>query len=660
MYRNFSLDETIQTMSFDVFDTLITRPWFHPFDQFAAIAPQLRQLGLCSMSDSEWMTLRIDSDREARARASSEEVSLSDIYSVIAERLHWNTHQAVQAYDLEVQRELEDIRPIAHALERVKQVQATGKNVIVTSDTYFSAAQLALLLQRCGYDLRPDRIFASADHGLTKITGRLFSAIMRERKFHPHQFHHIGDQPIPDGRAPANLGIRSTISAAYLPARYERLFAQSGENDFLAYSAVAGCARVSRLARTFNDKHQQTIWNVGCDVAGPLLLAYVLWVLSTARDQGIDRIYFLARDGEILLEIARHVCQWLQWSVDCRYLYASRRSYALPAITEFDENANDWILDWWQIPSIRSILTDLSDGRLVRADWDRALTQQDLQRLHIILKDLGLSEQILSLARDHREVLIDYLLQEGLADGTKWALCDVGWRGSIQRCLAQITATRSEFPEHFKGFYLGLNRRNLYVPVELTETFYTGDAGFVSKFGWLVEAFCWAEHGGVEHFSRNASGIAEPVLAAPQDWDQIEWGSGIQRAAIMHFVDNFTRTLSPDAVSVDQFVEGFRQKAMAAFEMMRTRPSLEEAEAYGSIEIDYDIAHKRKLTAGPALRPDRLLLWLALRHRSGVARFWWPEGAIRRSVRSSALRVFFHAVNSTRLLWDRLRGRIAS
>ena len=182
----------------------------------------------------------------------------------------------------------------------------------------------------------------------------------------------------------------------------------------------------------------------------------------------------------------------------------------------------------------------------------------------------------------------------------------------------------------------------------------------MSKFGWLIEAFCWAEHGGVEYFSRNADGMAEPVLAATQDIDQIKWGCRIQREAITRFVDDLTRTLNERDISVDQFVEVLHQRTIAAFELMRTRPSLEEADAYGSIAIDYDLGHKRKLIAGPVIRPDRLLLWLALRHRSGVARLWWPEGAIRRSVRSNALRAIFRAVNDARALWDRLRGRIAS
>ena len=118
----------------------------------------------------------------------------------------------------------------------------------------------------------------------------------------------------------------------------------------------------------------------------------------------------------------------------------SRRSFSLPALTEFDDEANDWILSWWEVPIIRSLLTDFGDRGLHRTDWDRPLTRQDLKRLHIILKDLDVSERILAIARERRGILIDYLLQEGMADGAKWALCDVGWRGTTQRCLAEITA----------------------------------------------------------------------------------------------------------------------------------------------------------------------------------------------------------------------------
>lgn len=441
--------------------------------------------------------------------------------------------------------------------------------------------------------------------------------------------------------------------------RYERLFAQASESSTQRLcAAISRSAWTSRLAGNCVDRHQQTIWNVGTNVAGPLLLAFTLWALDRARSQKIDRLYFLARDGEVLLEIARRICRWLGWSIECRYLYTSRQAFALPSLTGFDDNANDWILDWWEAPIIRSILADLSGDRLRRMDWDRSLTREDLKRLHAILQNMGESERILAIAQDRREVLIDYLSQEGMADGTKWALCDVGWRGSIQMCIAKITDEYSQFPPEFKGLYFGLYQKKLFVPVELTELFYTGDAGYVSKFGWLVEAFCAADHGTVEYFSRNSAGIAVPVLAETHDTDKINWGCRIQRSAITSFVDDLTGRLSLDADLVGQFIEILSQKALAAFDLMRSRPDLAEADVYGSLAIVYDVAHKRSFVAAPILRPDRLLLWLVFRHRSKVLRFWcWPEGAIRRSVGSSGLRAIFYAVHTARVLWDRFRGR---
>ncbi len=213
-------------------------------------------------------------------------------------------------------------------------------------------------------------------------------------------------------------------------------------------------------------------------------------------------------------------------------------------------------------------------------------------------------------------------------------------------------------PNCILGLYFGLYQNNLFVPVELTESFYPGDAGYVSKFGWLVEAFCAAEHGPVEYFSRNSAGLAVPVLAATHDIDKIDWGCRIQRTAITSFVDDLTATLSLNADSVNQFIEILGQKALAAFDLMRSRPDPAEADAYGSLSIVYDVAHKRSFLAAPLLRPDRLLLWLAFRQRSKVLRFWcWPEGAIRRSVDLSGLRAIFYSVHSVRVSWDRFRGR---
>ena len=69
---------------------------------------------------------------------------------------------------------------------------------------------------------------------------------------------------------------------------------------------------------------------MGKNVTAPILLPYVQWIVSLCIEKKIKRIYFLARDGYILMKIAEVVCDKLDVKLDLRYLYCSRYSLRLP------------------------------------------------------------------------------------------------------------------------------------------------------------------------------------------------------------------------------------------------------------------------------------------------------------------------------------------
>lgn len=67
------------------------------------------------------------------------------------------------------------------------------------------------------------------------------------------------------------------------------------------------------------------------EFAGPILFHYVWWILYQAEKLNIRTLYFLARDGYLLREIALQFCEKFQLPIDCRYLYVSRASLRMPA-----------------------------------------------------------------------------------------------------------------------------------------------------------------------------------------------------------------------------------------------------------------------------------------------------------------------------------------
>ena len=118
------------------------------------------------------------------------------------------------------------------------------------------------------------------------------------------------------------------------PTRYEvALDSATRESGGLARRCP--CWRQPRLPA-------RECWPVACrarlvvsGVAGPVILAAAAWTLLSAQRDNIDILYFVARDGEILLAVAQLLQQELGLAaeIECRYLYGSRQAWHLPALS---------------------------------------------------------------------------------------------------------------------------------------------------------------------------------------------------------------------------------------------------------------------------------------------------------------------------------------
>ena len=87
---------------------------------------------------------------------------------------------------------------------------------------------------------------------------------------------------------------------------YERLLEHSSEATDGVTSWLAGASRLARLEAAQRGVSAPQA-EVGSGVLGPLLVGFALWVVAQARQHGVRRLYYVARDGEVMLAVARHV-----------------------------------------------------------------------------------------------------------------------------------------------------------------------------------------------------------------------------------------------------------------------------------------------------------------------------------------------------------------
>lgn len=660
-YIGFRAEEA-DAASFDVFDTLITRTWADPRDQFLACGAALRTNGLYGESALRWQKLRQSTEESIRASLGKDDVLLREIYDAISDRLGWDEHQRDRAIQIELEREYKDIRCVQAAAQMMARVQAMQKKIIIASDTYFSAQELKSLLDRCRYDLPESAIYSSGSLGRSKQTGRIFPLILEQNSLPADRLWHIGDNPWSDGRSPAKLGIKSTICTDFQPNRYERMFAQSDGHDLATSSVIAGCARASRLSRSLADKPSQVIWDVSTNIAGPVLVSYVLWTLQEARRRGIERIYFLARDGEVLKLLAEMIVAHFGWPMECNYLYASRLSFLLPSFDEIGEAEIRFIFDLPEIATLESILSrvgieksniapDLEKPGLHTKRSEEKLSASDIASLKQIFADPEVQVRMLGTAATRREALLAYLRQEGLEDGQNWALCDVGWKASIQALLSKIAKGRLRMRQSAFGIYFGIDRKNLTVDPAAVASFRNDDT---LRYGWLIEIFCSSPDPSVERFEMD-SGRALPVFAAASDIPDFDLA--LQREGILHFCRELLATIEGTEVTSDQLSGVLRTKASEALSLLLTDPSSGEANVYGSIAFATDPAHKYKIEIAPTLSQSALVRWILLRGRSGIDWINWPEASFRRSSEGFLIRKFFAFLYRLRNKFDFVRGK---
>lgn len=209
-----------------------------------------------------------------------------------------------------------------------------------------------------------------------------------------------------------------------------------------------------------------TITLLGEKYAGPVIVTYVRWILAQALQNGIDRIYFLARDGWILKNIAEEISQKYFLPIECRYLYCSRYSLRIPTYCFIGEEAFDILF----APAMKNTILKIFE----RAGLDKSAQNVVLEKTKIevapdkllnrteydyVCRELRNCNLFRSLvverSMDAYKNTIGYFRQEGIFSDIRYAIADSGWTGSMQHSLRQLIEHEG-YSKKLLGFYFGM------------------------------------------------------------------------------------------------------------------------------------------------------------------------------------------------------------
>jgi FMN phosphatase YigB (HAD superfamily) len=622
-----------------VFDTLITRCLWRPEDGFVLLGHRLRRAGLFRRTPEEFARLRIDAEATLRRVPGTEEVQLAAIHAALAAPCGWNGADAQAAAALELATEEATIRPVAANAAILARLLTEGAEVALVSDTYLDRAALIGLLRCAGIGVPAARVFASAAHGATKRTGRLFGVVAAAAGIAPERILHRGDHPGSDVAVPRLMGIRAELSATAAVTRHEAtLHAATAGHAPLLRSLLAGGARAARLSTDQQDAHRRVLWNVGTGVAGPLLTGFVLWILHEARASGVTRLYFVARDGQVLLRIAEILLARLGWPIECRYLLGSRQAWHLPALDEIDEAALSWLAADAEREPLGSVLAraELEAGQVAGALARHGLGPLDrpapAARLRALMRDAEVAPLIRAAAARRREAALGYLGQEGLLDDERALMVDLGWHGRLQRSLQRLVDLGAEGGRttQVSGLYFALRSRPEGIAPQRMRAYLDAPEALRLLNPVLLELFCAADHGTVRRYRLGAGGRYEAELAAPVDRPVLAWGLDALQGGILAFAREFAAALDlADHVGTEAWIGLLRDGGLAAYQGFRREPDAAEAEAFGAFPHADGQAHQVWTDCAPRVGAlMRLRLGLGLR-AAGYGGHW-PEASVRR------------------------------
>lgn len=297
--------EKYDIISFDMFDTLIFRPFDRPVDLFYEMSAQLSYM--------DFSTIRVRMETEARfekfRKHGTYEITLEDIYKMLQDRFDFPTE--IMQLEIELEKEFCYANPYMKKVFELLKIK--GKRIIITSDMYLRKEILRDILRINGYE--PDEIYVSCEYDKSKNKGDLYDYI-RDTEGRNKKIAHVGDNYDSDILVAKKHGISSFYykNVNELGNRY-----RAEDMSVIAGGAYRGTvnAKLHNGLESFS-----RFYEFGYAYGGIFVVGYCRFIHEYAMKNNCNRIIFLARDGYILKKA--YEMMYPEHSEQCRYMYWSR------------------------------------------------------------------------------------------------------------------------------------------------------------------------------------------------------------------------------------------------------------------------------------------------------------------------------------------------
>ena len=417
-------------ISFDLFDTLVTRNLPNPTDVFSFL----------SKDKKDWKSKRINAEKLSRNSTEHEEINIQDIYKHID-----GTEKEIREQIFkEEQLEIELSTSIKFTKLILEYCYSKKKKILITSDMYLNKNTIIKILEK--NRIKYDKLYLSSEIKLTKETGNLFTYVLNDLNITSDQLLHIGDNYQSDYCTPMMMGIRAINIKKYIPK----------VNNKLTKKDKFSCKCLNLFINNNLSYEQNYFYRKGYETFGPLLYGYCKWLDENFEKKDYDNILFLSRDGYIMKKAYEIIS-----NKETKYMYASRRALIVPTLWKCKNL--DEIKKSMNIPRVITIEALLEKFGLESKKYQKIIEKYNLT-LSTELKEKDITEKKLEFykeiekdiyinsKKEYKE-MINYFKENNI--DKKTAIVDIGWHGNMQNAIFNIIQSENLNIE-LDGYYVGV------------------------------------------------------------------------------------------------------------------------------------------------------------------------------------------------------------
>lgn len=593
-------DASIQVVIFDIFDTLVTRPLLYPEKIKSIIAQQAG-----TATGSAYLEYRAVAESQARQKA-GRDVDLDAIYKELAVLSGLTANCIEDLRHLEETIESDAVIPRPEVVSLLNLARNQGKRILLASDMYLPRSIIELILRNNGIT-GWDQLYLSSEIGLRKDTGDLYRHLLSVERITPDAALVIGDNEHSDVQIPGNmkmniLHVLRPVELARATLRMGPLIEKSIHQDDLNIQLTLGAiVQKNFQPLTFpqfdpSDLVPASPWAIGFTVVGPLILSFVQWLAKKAAADGIKRLFFLSREGQILKSVYDRWTSNDSRAIASDYLVLSRRSVVVPMISNLEDICEIARIRFFpnQLPMFLSerfgitLSSNELDELAKRKLWpkDKLVSVEDRNIDHLMPLLRELEKKILDQAQSELPGLLAYLNKMELDRIDSPAIIDIGYAATIQGRLNQLTN------KTIHGYYLITEERAQKI-AELYKVITQGCFGhFINAFidpplifrkSFSMEKLLSSDDAQIMCYKLNSDGDIVPEFRQLNDTEK---QTGATRAAIrqgiMDFVDQ--GITMRDNLASDYVVP--LEIAKELFEIFVEQPSRSELDILSKLTLD--------------------------------------------------------------------------